>query len=108
MEYWEEAVGLVQQAAVRDPDEPEYRRWHASGLAQLAQAQAAAGDPATALARLDTSIGILRALYEALSTAGRRQDLQKGIESAVKVSEGWQGAPATCRQQWSALLHALA
>lgn len=107
VEYWEEAAGFVQQAAIRDPDEPEYQRWHASGLAHLAENQAAAGDTAAAMTALDTSIGILRALYEALSTAGRRQDLKEGIESAVKASEGWQGAPASYRQQWQGLLNSL-
>jgi hypothetical protein len=41
--YAETAVDLVREAALKDPDEPEYRRWQASGMARLAEAQAAAG-----------------------------------------------------------------
>lgn len=107
VQYAEEAINLVQDAASRDPDEPEYHRWRASGIAHLAEAQTAAGDHAAAMASLDTSIGILRALHQALPTAGRHRDLREAVESAVKVSEGWAAASSTQRQRWAELLNTL-
>ncbi len=106
--YAEAAVGLVQEAALRDPDEPEYRRWRASGIARLAEAQAAAGNHAAAMTSLDTSIEIMRALHQTLPTAGRRRDLREAVESAVKVSERWPIVSSTERQRWVELLNTLA
>ena len=48
-EYAEEAVNITRDAARLDPGEPEYRRWWASGLAHLAEAQAAADNHPAAL-----------------------------------------------------------
>src|SRR5687768_14647860 len=41
--YAEVAVDLAREAARKDPDEPEYRRWEASGMARLVEARTAAG-----------------------------------------------------------------
>jgi hypothetical protein len=60
--YAEAAVDFVQKAALMDPDEPEYERWRARGMARLAEAQAAAGDPAAATKSLDASVETLRVL----------------------------------------------
>ena len=40
LSYAEVAVDFIQDAALRDPEEPEYQRWRASGVACLAEAQA--------------------------------------------------------------------
>ena len=105
--YAETAVDLVQEVALRDPDEPEYQRWRASGMARLAEAQAAAGDHAAARASLDASIEILRALHQALPTSGRHRDLREAVESAIKVSEQWPTESSTERQRWVDLLNTL-
>jgi hypothetical protein len=106
--YAEAAVDLVQKAALKDTDEPEYERWLARGMARLAEAQAAAGDHAAAMASLNTSVEILRALFQALPMAGRRRDLREAVESAVKVSESWATGSSTLRQRWVELSNALA
>lgn len=106
--YAEAAVDFVQKAALIDPDEPEYERWRARGMARLAEAQAAAGDPAAAVTSLDASVETLRVLYQALPTGGRRRDLQEVVESALKVSEGWAAEFSTRRQHWVELSNALA
>ena len=100
LQYAKAAVVLVQDAGSRDPDEPEYARWGARGIALLAEAQAAAGDHAAATANLEASIEIMRILFEALPTAGRRRDLQEAVESAVEVSMGWTEVPSTEHQRW--------
>ena len=41
--YAEVAADVAREAARKDPDEPEYGRWEASGLERLGEAQAAAG-----------------------------------------------------------------
>jgi hypothetical protein len=105
--YAEAAVGLVQEAALRDPDEPEYQRWRASGMARLADAQAAVGHHTAAMASLDASIEILRALHEALPTAERQRDLKEAVEAAIKVSEPWTGASSPERQRWVELANSL-
>jgi hypothetical protein len=105
--YAEAAVGLVQEAALRDPDEPEYQRWRASGMARLADAQAAVGDHTAAMASFDASIEILRALHEALPTAERQRDLKEAVEAAIKVSEPWTGASSPERQRWVELANSL-
>jgi hypothetical protein len=105
--YTEAAVGLVREAALRDPDEPEYQRWRASGMARLADAQAAVGDHTAAMASFDASIEILRALHEALPTAERQRDLKEAVEAAIKVSEPWTGASSPERQRWVELANSL-
>ena len=100
--YVQAALDLVQNAAVRDPDEPDYRRWCASALAQLAEAQGATGDHAAAMANLDRSIEVLQALHDALPGAGRRRDLQDAAGSALKLTEQWPASP-TERQRWMEL-----
>lgn len=107
IQYAEAAVELVQEAALRDPEEPEYRRWHASGLSLLAEAQAADGDYVGAISSLNASIEILRTLYQELSTAGRLRDLQDAVESALKVSERWSAKSSSERQQWVELSNTL-
>jgi hypothetical protein len=104
--YAEAAVGLVQEAAQRDPGEPEYQRWRASGLARLADAQATVGDHPAAIASLDASIEILRALHKELPTAERRRDLKEAVEAAVKLSEPWGASPPE-RQRWVELANPL-
>jgi hypothetical protein len=106
--YAEAAVDFVQEAALKDPEEPEYQRWCASGMARLAEAQAAIGDHAAATASLDASIEILWALHQALPMAGRRRDLRDAVESAVKVSEQWPTVSSTEHQRWVELLNTLA
>ncbi len=106
--YAEAAVDFVQEAALRDPDEPEYQRWRASGMALLAEAQATAGDHEAAMGSLDVSIEILRMLQQELPLAGRRRDLREALESAVKVSERWTAASSTKRQRWLELANSLA
>jgi hypothetical protein len=108
VQYGEVAVDLVREAGLRDPDEPEYQRWLASGMAHLAEAQAAAGDETVAMASLHASIKILRALDQAFSTPGRRLDLREALESALKVSERWTTASSTERQRWADLEKSLA
>jgi hypothetical protein len=105
--YTEAAVDLVQEAALRDPDEPEYQRWRASGMARLAEAQAALGDHTAAMASLDASIEILRALHKTLPTAERQRDLREAVESALKLSEPWTGASSPERQRWVELANSL-
>jgi hypothetical protein len=102
--YTEAAVGLVREAALRDPDEPEYQRWRASGMARLADAQR---HHTAAMASLDASIEILRALHEALPTAERQRDLKEAVEAAIKVSEPWTGASSPERQRWVELANSL-
>jgi tetratricopeptide (TPR) repeat protein len=97
--YAEAAVDLVKEAAIKDPDEPEYQRWSASGMARLAKAQAAAGDFAAAVASLEASIETMRTLHQALSTTWSRRDLREAIKSASKVSERWRAASSTERQR---------
>jgi hypothetical protein len=106
--YAKAAVDLVHTAALKDPDEPEYQRWRASGMARLGEAQAAAGDHVTAMASLDAPIEILRALHQALLTTGRRNDLRDAVEAAVKVSESWGAVSSTERQRWVELSNTLA
>jgi tetratricopeptide (TPR) repeat protein len=108
LSYAEAAVDLVQEAALRDPDEPEYKRWRASGMVGLAEAQAAVGDHAAAMASLGASIEIVRVLYQTLPTAGRRRDFREAVESAVKVSERWATTSSTERQRWVELFNTLA
>lgn len=108
VQYSEAAVEVVQDAGNRDPNEPEYQRWRASGIARLAEAQAAAGDHTAAMATLNASIEILRALQQALPTAARRRDLREAVESAVQVSEGWTGVSSAQRQRWVELSATLA
>jgi hypothetical protein len=105
--YAAAAVDFVQEAALRDPDEPEYQRWRASGMARLADAQAAIGDHTAAMVSLDASIEILRALHRALPTAGRHRDLRETVESALKVSERWTGTASPERQRWVELAKSL-
>ena len=105
--YGQEAVELVRQAARRDREEPEYERWHASGLERLARAQAAAGDREPAMASLDASLQILAALYQALSSPGRKRDLEEATELAVKLAEGWDMPAGRC-VGWRERLKALA
>jgi hypothetical protein len=98
--YAEAAVGLAQEVARRDPDEPEYQRWRASGLARLADAQAALSEHTAAIASLDASIEILRVLHNELPTPGRQRDLKEAVEAAVKLSEPWTDASSPERQRW--------
>jgi hypothetical protein len=105
--YAEAAVGLVERAAHADPDEAEYQRWRASGLARLAEAEAAAGDHAAAAANLAASIDILQALHEALPVDGRRRDLRQAVESALEMCERWPTVSAAERQRWVEQLNAL-
>jgi hypothetical protein len=107
VQYAEAAVDFVQEAALRDPDEPEYQRWSANGIASLAEAQAATGDQTAAMASLDASIEILRALYQALPTTGRHLDLREAVESAMRVSERWMAVSSTERQRWVELSNTL-
>jgi hypothetical protein len=107
LSYAEVAVDFIQDAALRDPEEPEYQRWRASGVACLAEAQAVGGDFAAAMASLDASIEILRSLRKVLSTPGRCRDLREAVESAVRVSERWAAASPTERQRWVGMLKAL-
>jgi hypothetical protein len=107
VQYAEVAAGLVQDAANRCPDEPGYRRWLSSGLARLAEGRAANGDQPDATKNLDESITIMRALYQELSTPGRRRDLRETVESALKVSQAWASASLS-RQRWTELLGTLA
>jgi TIR domain len=105
--YAEAAVGIVEEASRRDPEEPEYQRWQASGLARLAEAQAGAGDQATALASLQASIEVLRALQVALPSDGRRRDLREALEAALKRSDHWEAVSAESRQAWATLARSL-
>jgi hypothetical protein len=107
IQYAEDAVGLVQEAALKDPGEPEYKRWHARGMSLLAETHASAGDYEAATSSLNVSIQILRTLYQELSTTGRRYDLQEAIESALKVSERWPAASSTERLRWVELSNTL-
>ncbi len=84
VEYAEEAVNITRDAARLDPGEPEYRRWWASGLAHLAEAQAAADKHPAAITSLDSSLNILRELQDELPMDGRRKDLQVAIEFGGK------------------------
>jgi len=105
--YANAALDLIDEVAGRDPDEPEYQRWRADALARLAEARAAAGDPSSALARLDASIKVLEALHEALPSDERRRDLKEALESALKASKGWSKKSAE-RKRWTELLKGLA
>jgi hypothetical protein len=105
--YAEAAVGFVEEAARKDPNEAEYQRWRASGLALLAEAQAAAGDHAHAAANLTAAIDVLQALHETLPSTSRRRDLREAVESALKWSERWLTVSATERQRWAEFLSAL-
>lgn len=102
--FAQDAVSLVEEAALKDPGETEYQRWRASGLTRLAEAQAATGDHAAAMASLDASIEVLRELHRALPTAGRYSDLRDAVESAVKLSEGWPTESSAERRRWIELL----
>jgi hypothetical protein len=104
--YAEAAVDLVQGASIKDPVEPEYQRWHASGLGRLAEGQAAVGNHRDAAASLDAGIEILRRLFETLATPGRRRDLQQAVDSAVAASAQWPDAQ-TVRQHWIELSQTL-
>ncbi len=106
--YAEAAVDLVREAALRVPKSPSTSGGVRAEWRVSPRAQAAAGDHAAAMASLGASIEILRALDQALSTAGRRRDLREAVESALKVSEPWAAASSTERQRWVELSNTLA
>jgi hypothetical protein len=97
------AAKFVWEASRRDSDEPEYQRWYSDALRRLAEAEAATGRHTAALKCLDTSIEVLRALYEQLPTPGRRDDVRKAIESALRDVAHWPVAASAVRERWASL-----
>ena len=101
--YAEAALALVRDAAAKDPEEPEYRRWMAWSLQKLAASQAALGDSDAAIGSLTEAIDVLHALSIELPNAGRRRDLQEALAAAIKTAETWK---VEAPQGWRAMLDA--
>ncbi len=100
--YAEAALSLVREAATNDPEEPEYRRWTASALEQLAAVQASEGALDEAIASRAESIEVLRALHEELPNDGRRRELTEGLERAIGSAEAAKAGAAE-RGRWEAM-----
>lgn len=98
--YAEYAVNLVHEAAIKDAEESEYRRWQASGLVRLAEALAAAGDHPAAMEQLDGSVEIMQALYRSLPTEWRLRDLRESVGEALRLSEPWPALESSRRRKW--------
>jgi hypothetical protein len=102
--YAEEALNLLQNAAEKDIDEPDYRRWTALAFQRIANAQEDDGNLTGAVASLAESIDVWRALYRELSNADRRDDLEKALTSALECTSDWKRPASDARQCWTKLL----